>query len=78
MAVTNQQSWMEEMVESLKSSAEKYELLAEAAQSLESKLNFQEQAKDFRYQARCYHDCLEALREFASHIFSLDPFDDVC
>ena len=69
---------MEETVESLKSSAEKYELLAEAAQNLESKLHFEEQAKELRYQARCYHDCLEALHEFAAHIFAFDPFDDVC
>jgi len=69
---------MEEMIESLRSNAEKYDLLAEAAQNLESKLHFQNRAKEFRYQAQCYHDCLEALREFAAHIFSFDPFDDVC
>jgi len=78
MTVQQHQSWMEEMIESLKGSAAKYELLAEAAQNLESKLHFQERAREFHYQARCYQDCLEALRTFAAHIFAFDPFDDVC
>jgi hypothetical protein len=78
MAVKNQRSWMEEMVAALRSNAGKYELLAEAAQNLESRFHFQERAKESRYQAQCYNDCLDALREFASHIFSFDPFHDVC
>jgi hypothetical protein len=78
MTLKQQQSWMEEVVRSLKGSAEKYDLLAEAAHNLESKLHFQKQANEFRYQAQCYHDCLEALHEFAAHLFSFDPFDDVC
>jgi hypothetical protein len=69
---------MEEMIESLKRSADKCDLLADAAQDCESKRHFEEHAKELRWQAQCYHDCLEALREFASHIFSHDAFDDMC
>jgi len=60
---------MEEMIESLRSSAGKYDLLAAATQNLDSKLHFEEQAKELRWQAQCYHDCLQALREFAAHLF---------
>ena len=60
---------MEEMIESLKNSAEKCDLLAEAAQNLESRVRFEERAKELRWQAQCYHDCLQALREFAAHLF---------
>src|SRR4051812_46684813 len=47
MTLKQQQSWMEEVVRSLKGSAEKYDLLAEAAHNLESKLHFQKQANEF-------------------------------
>jgi hypothetical protein len=69
---------MQEMIESLVRSAEKCELLARAAQNLESRLHFEERANELRMQAQCYRDCLKALREFAAHLFPLDAFDDVC
>lgn len=69
---------MQEVIEALRKSAERYDLLSEAAQNIESKLHFQKQADELRYQAQCYQDCLEALRQFAAHIFSFDPFEDVC
>ena len=68
---------MEEIIESLHSNAEKYDSLADAAQNVESKLHFQKRANEFRYQAQCYKDCLEALHQFAAHIFAFDPFEDV-
>jgi hypothetical protein len=69
---------MEEMIKSLISSAAKCDLLAQAAQNLESRLHFEEQASELRLQAQCYRDCLRALREFGAHLFSVDAFNEVC
>jgi len=69
---------MQEMIESLLSSAAKCDLLAQAAQNLESRLHFEERANELRLQAQCYRDCLKALREFAGHMFPVEVFDDPC
>jgi hypothetical protein len=69
---------MQEMVESLLSSAAKCDLLAQAAQNVESRLHFEGRANELRFQAQCYRDCLNALREFAGHMFPVEALDDGC